>query len=220
MIKRLNFFGNPNAGVYSACTDKFVIVPRALRKRIRKSIENILGVPVVATDIGQSRIIGVLVAANSNGICVPPYTMENEISFLKQELNIPVERVPTSLTALGNNILCNNKRALVNPEIERSIREFISEILDVEVVAGLINERSTVGSTSVATSKGVLVPPIQNKEELHWIEEVFGVPVSIGTINGGFPFIGSGLIANSQGAIAGVLSTGPELARVGLAFEL
>lgn len=220
MIRRLNFFGNPNVGVYAFATDKFAIVPRKLRKRTRSMIEEILGVPVVGTDIGQSRIIGVLIAANSNGICVPTYTMDNEIDFLKQELNIPVERVPTNLTALGNNILCNNKRALVNPEMERSSRNFISDILEVEVVAGLIDERSTVGSTSVITEKGILLPPVKNKEELHWIEEVFGVPVSIGTINGGIKFVGSGLIANSYGAIAGLSTTGPELARVGMAFDL
>lgn len=220
MIKRLNFFGNPNVGVYALATDKFVIVPRKLPKRTRKSIEEILNTPVIATDIGQSRILGVLVAANSNGICVPPYTMDREIAFIKKDLDIRVDRIPTNLTALGNNILCNNKSALVNPELERSSRDLISDVLDVEVIAGLINERSTVGSASVITLKGVLVPPVQDKEELQWIKEVFGVPVSLGTINGGVPFVGSGLIANSYGAIAGVQTTGPELARVALAFEL
>ena len=220
MIKRLNFFGNPNVGVYALATDNFIIVPRKLPKRVRNQIGTYLGTQVISTDIGQSRLIGVLVAANARGIVVPPYTMEGEIAFLKNELDIPVERVSTSLTALGNNILCNNKRALVNPEMDRASRDFISDVLDVEVVAGLINERSTVGSASVITSKGVLVPPIRDKEELKWIEEVFGVPVSLGTINGGIPYVGSGLIANAYGAIAGNLTTGPELARVGLAFEL
>ncbi|NVM54226.1 MAG: translation initiation factor IF-6, partial [Candidatus Helarchaeota archaeon] len=137
-----------------------------------------------------------------------------------QELDIVVEKVPTILTALGNNILCNERRALVNPEFKRSAREIISDILGVEVVAGQINERNTVGSTSVTTIKGVLIPPIRDKEEFKWIEEIFGVPVSVGTINGGVPFIGSGLIANSCGAISGLLTTGPELARVGMALEL
>ncbi|NVM31769.1 MAG: translation initiation factor IF-6 [Candidatus Helarchaeota archaeon] len=220
MIRRINFFGNPNVGVYALTTEKFAMVPRKLQKRVRKNIERILDVPAINTDIGQSRLIGVLAVANSNGICVPSYTMESEIAFLKRELDVPVEKIPTSLTALGNNILCNEKRALVNPEFEKSAREIISDVLGVEVVSGQINERNTVGSTSVSTIKGVLLPPIRNEEELRWIQEIFGVPASVGTINGGFEFVGSGLLANSKGAIAGLLTTGPELARIGIAFEL
>ncbi|MHA1130029.1 MAG: hypothetical protein ACTSQQ_04400 [Candidatus Helarchaeota archaeon] len=49
---------------------------------------------------------------------------------------------------------------------------------------------------------------------------MFGTSVGIGTINAGFHLIGSGLIANVHGAIAGELTTGPELARVGLVLEL
>lgn len=220
MISRINFFGNPNVGVYSIATDRFAIVPRKLPNNTRRALENSLEVPIIATDIGQSRIIGVLAAANSNGICVPSYIMEGEIAYLKEHLDIPVERIPTDLTALGNNILCNDKRALVNPEFEKTDRALIADILGVEVVSGVINERLTVGSTSVVTCKGCLIPPIRNKEEVKWLEEIFGVPVSIGTINGGIPFIGSGLIANSHGAVAGLFTTGPELQRVGLALDL
>ncbi len=220
MIKRLNFFGNPNIGVYAVATEKYAIVPRGLLKRTIKAIEKIMEVTVVNTDIGQSRIVGVLGAANSNGICVPSYATESEILFLKKELNIQVERVPTDLTALGNNILCNDKRALVNPEFDQMARKVISDVLGIEVVSGNINNISTVGSTSVITNKGILLPPINNKEEIQWIQELFGIPTSVGTINGGVPYIGSGLVANSYGAIAGDSTTGPELARIGMALDL
>ncbi len=220
MIKRLNFFGNPNVGVYAVAAENYVLVPRNLHKQTKDAAGKILDVPVVSTDIGQSRIVGVLVSANSNGMCVPPYITENEMLILKQALDVPIEKIPTSLTALGNNILCNDKRALVNPEFEQVSRKAISDVLGVEVVSGTIGKWSTVGSTSTLTNKGVLVPSICEKEEIDWIQEIFRVPVSIGTINSGVPLIGSGLIANSRGAIAGFLTTGHELARVGLALEL
>ncbi|MFX1294257.1 MAG: translation initiation factor IF-6 [Promethearchaeota archaeon] len=220
MIRRLNLFGNPNIGVYAIATEKYVIVPRKLLKRTKKAIERVLEVSVMSTDIGQSRIVGVLIAANSNGICVPSYTMESEIQFLKQELGIPIEKIPTELTALGNNILCNDKKALVNPEFEQVSQKVISDILGVEVVSGKIAEWTTVGSSSVATNKGILLPNTCDKEEIQLIQELFGIPASIGTINSGDPLVGSGLIANSNGALAGILSTGPELARVGMALEL
>jgi translation initiation factor 6 len=220
LIRRLDFFGNPNVGVYAVATDKFVLVPRKILKKMREAIEKYLEVPVIATDIGQSRIVGVLVAANSNGICVPTYTTDIEVQILTQEAGVPVERIPTDLTALGNNILCNDRRAIVNPEFESTSREIISEVLGVKIVSGTIAEWNTVGSAAAATNKGVLLPPVCKKEEVQWIEELFGIPASIGTINAGVPYIGSGLIANSQGAIAGLLTTGPELARIGVALEL
>ena len=55
MIRRLNFFGNPNAGVYSIVTDKFAIVPRKLPKAVQKLIEKIVEVPVIAEDIISER---------------------------------------------------------------------------------------------------------------------------------------------------------------------
>ena len=42
----------------------------------------------------------------------------------------------------------------------------------------------------------------------------------IGTINHGVPFIGSGLVANSKGALVGDLTTGIELGRIEEALNL
>ncbi len=220
MIRRLNFFGNMNVGVYSIVTDKFAIVPRKLPKPVQRSIEKFLEVPVIATDIGQSRLIGVLGAANSNSLCVPPFIMEGELTYIKKELQIRVESIPTELTALGNNILCNDKIALLNPEFDEKTRKLISEALGVEVIARKVAKWQTVGSAAVATNKGILLPPNCSKEEIYQLQEEFGVPASIGTINGGVPLVGSGLRANANGAIAGLPTTGPELARVGTALEL
>lgn len=220
MIRRVSIFGNPNVGVYVIITDKFAIVPRTLMKSVIKSIERFVEVPVIATDLGQSRLIGLFGAANSNGMCVPPFIMEGELNFLKQELQIPIESIQTELTALGNNILCNDKLAILNPEFDGANQKRIADILGVEVISGKIANWSTVGSAAVATNKGLLLPANCNKEEIYRLQEVFGIPASIGTINGGVPLIGSGLRANSNGAIAGASSTGPELARVGTALEL
>jgi len=220
VIRRVSIFGNPNVGVYTIATDSFVIVPRKLMKSLIKSIERFLEVPVIATDLGQSRLVGLFGAANSKGMVVPPFIMEGELNFLKGELNLPIESIQTELTALGNNILCNDKLAIVNPEFDEASQKSIADVLGVEVIPGKIANWSTVGSAAVATNKGLLLPANCNKEEIYRLQEMFGIPASIGTINGGVPLIGSGLRANSNGAIAGAPTTGPELARVGTALEL
>jgi translation initiation factor 6 len=40
------------------------------------------------------------------------------------------------------------------------------------------------------------------------------VPADIGTINYGGPLVGSGLVANASGYVAGQQTTGPELGRI------
>jgi len=40
------------------------------------------------------------------------------------------------------------------------------------------------------------------------------VPVNIGTINYGFPLVGSSLLANTKGYVAGLETTGIELGRI------
>ena len=44
--------------------------------------------------------------------------------------------------------------------------------------------------------------------------KIFKVKVITGTVNHGVPLIGSGLIANSYGAIVGNITTGIELGRI------
>jgi translation initiation factor 6 len=49
---------------------------------------------------------------------------------------------------------------------------------------------------------------------------VLKVPVDLGTINCGIPYVGMGLIANSHGAVAGFVTTGPELFILGQALDV
>lgn len=68
--------------------------------------------------------------------------------------------------------------------------------------------------SAVVTAKGLLCHPKSSNEELRVLEKVFDVPVMIGTVNHGSPVIGSGLVANSKGAIIGNLTTGIEIGRI------
>ena len=71
-----------------------------------------------------------------------------------------------------------------------------------------------VGSAAVATNKGVLAHPRSSDDELETLDDLFGVNVNVGTINYGTPLVGSGLLANTKGYVAGAETTGPELGRI------
>ena len=58
------------------------------------------------------------------------------------------------------------------------------------------------------------------EEEKKLIEEVLKVPVDVGTINCGVPYVGTGLIANTHAAVAGFLTTGPEMFIIGHVLDV
>ena len=130
------------------------------------------------------------------------------------DVDVPVEVLPDRLTATGNVILANDTAALVHPDISDRSMEIISRVLGVDVHRGTIAGLGTVGMSGVATNKGLLVHPMVTQEELAHLEEVFDLPVDVGTTNYGSQAVGSGLLANSKGYVAGSNTTGHELGRI------
>ena len=66
----------------------------------------------------------------------------------------------------------------------------------------------------VVTNKGLLVHPRVTSSEREILEKIFELPVSIGTTNFGTQMLGSGVLANSNGYLAGSETRGPELGRI------
>ncbi|MEM2688427.1 MAG: hypothetical protein QXR01_01065, partial [Candidatus Bathyarchaeia archaeon] len=94
----------------------------------------------------------------------------------------------------------------------------IADTLGVEAVPGEIAQLPYVGSLAVATNKGVLAHPLLKEEERKLLEDVLKVPVDVGTVNCGIPYVGTGLIGNSHAVVAGSLTTGPEIFIIGHAL--
>jgi translation initiation factor 6 len=126
----------------------------------------------------------------------------------------------TKKTAYGNLVLANDRGAVVDPRFkEREVKQ-IAETLGVDAVAGEIAGLPYVGSLAVATNKGVLTHPLLTDDEKELLEEVFKVPVDVGTVNCGIPYVGTGLLANSHAAVAGSMTTGPEMFIIGNALDV
>jgi translation initiation factor 6 len=62
--------------------------------------------------------------------------------------------------------------------------------------------------------------PLVKEEEKKTLQNVFKVPIDVGTVNCGIPYVGTGLIANSRAAIAGSMTTGPETFIIGNALDV
>lgn len=210
--RRTQVAGSSLLGVFARCTESLVLVPPEASERSVEMLSAGLDVEPVVTVIGCSSVLGSLICANSEGFVVTRYATDDEIRVLEEHGR--VARLPGKITAAGNVILANDNAALVHPGLSDSACEVISDTLGVVVRRGTIGGLKTVGMTAVATNKGILAHPRISAEEINVLEDLFGLPVDVGTVNFGSPLVGSGLLANSRGYMAGLETTGPELGRI------
>ncbi|MCJ7506858.1 translation initiation factor IF-6 [Candidatus Bathyarchaeota archaeon] len=203
--------GSPYIGLYCVCTEKIGVFPIGVTSKKMKRFAEALGVEVCSTDIGRCRLLGVLAAGNSNGIVLPHSAEQNEIQAIRSHSDANVQVISEKRNALGNMILVNDNGAIVDPRLPRKTIEAVSDVLGVEVVTGEILGLPCIGAFAATTNKGVLVHPLIREDEKRKIQEVLKVPVEVGTVNGGIPYMKVGLVANSKGAVVGSSTTGPEL---------
>ncbi|HJH32071.1 MAG TPA: translation initiation factor IF-6 [Methanosarcinaceae archaeon] len=210
MIRTLNIYDNPVIGVFATCTDDMALVPIGTRSTVRDSLAEFLDVRVISTLIGGSTVVGSLVRGNSNGFLIPNIADPDDL----KDVGLPVSTLPGKLSAVGNVVLANDSAAMVHPGMTGKAMNIVSNTLGVDVHRGTIAGLNTVGMAGTVTNKGLLVHPRVTQSEIENLEDIFGLPVNIGTSNFGSQHVGSGLLANSKGYVAGSKTTGHELGRI------
>ena len=213
MLELLDFNENPNLGVFCRANDDICFIRKGLTKKIKNKIEEALDIKLIELSIADATIIGSLIVINSKGAVVTDF-IDPEAVKLIEKAGIKVCVIDDKLNAAGNDILVNDKGALVHPELKEKSMKAIEKTLEVPVFKGTIGSLKTVGMAAVVTNKGLLCHPKSTEEEIKLLKDVFGVNVMIGTVNHGSPVIGSGLVANTKGAIIGNLTTGIEMGRI------
>jgi translation initiation factor 6 len=212
--------GSPSIGVYSLATDEIVIVPKLVLLKKAEKLSEWLKVKLIHTSISGSVLAGALACANSNGILLPHSVREEELYAIKSVFEGNTTVMETRKTAYGNLVLANDHGAIVDPRLKEPQIKQVSETLGVESVPGEIAGLPYVGSLAVATNKGILAHPLLKDSEQKLLESVLKVPVDVGTINCGIPYVGTGLIGNSHAVVAGSLTTGPEMFIIGNALDV
>jgi translation initiation factor 6 len=212
--------GSASIGVYSLATDKVVFIPSVVPLKKAERTAEWLKAKLVHTSISSSVLIGAFACANSNGILLPSSVLEPELLVIKRHFENNVTVMETKRTAYGNLVLANDFGAVVDPRFKEPQIKQISNTLGVEAVPTEIAGLPYVGSLAVATNKGVLAHPLLKDEERKVLESVFKVPVDVGSVNCGIPYVGTGLIANSHAAVAGSMTTGPEMFIIGTALDV
>ena len=121
----------------------------------------------------------------------------------------------TKRTAYGNIVLTNDYGAICDPRLKEKTIKTVSDALGVEVSPGEIAGLPYVGSLALATNKGVLVHPMIKTDERTHLEEMLKVPVDVGTINCGIPYISTGLIGNSGNGLWKFEISGSQKIKIG-----
>ena len=213
MLQLMDFNENPNLGVFCRANDEIVFAMKGLTKKVKKRVSEVLEVTLVEFNISDATIIGSLLSFNSKGMVVTDFVDDDTLSVIEKK-GFKVYVIEDKLNAAGNDILVNDKGCLVHPDVSNKSVKKIEDVFGVTVVRGTIAGLKTVGMSAVVTNRGCLCHPKVSDDEKRVIEDVFDVPVMIGTVNHGSPVIGSGLVANSHGAVIGNLTTGIEMGRI------
>ena len=208
-VGRALFGGSPYVGVYLRVGESAALAPPNLSPALERDLVRLLGVRILRTTIFDSEVVGALVAANSNGVVVGEELDPEERSVLEQMG--PVAVVRHRQNAMGNNILANDRGALVHPEFADHTVVEIGRALGVPAHRGTVAGLGTVGMAALATNQGVIVHPKATEREAALVAETLGVPVHRSTANFGVPIVGACVAANSRGFIVGRPTTPVEI---------
>jgi len=216
----IDVYKNPNIGLFLKTNDKVLLVPKGLAPTKCEKLSRDLDVALCQTSTGGSRLLGPLASINANGALLSRMAEQEEIREIASGTGINVARLDSKYTAVGNLVTANDKCALVSPILDAKAVAQVRDVLSTEVERMSIKEYYQVGALVVATNSGAAVYPELDEKDVQKIGDLLGVEAYPTPINRGVPFVASGLVANSENAIAGSQTTGPELVFITRALKV
>jgi translation initiation factor 6 len=219
-IYKYDIYKSPNIGVFIKANDRIIIIPFGFAEtKITKLTHYLQIEEKIFASIAGTRLIGPMTVMNNNGILLPSIASDEEMRVLRQASGLNVERLKSKFTAIGNLISTNDNGALVSPLLNSEVNQQVRDVLGVPVNSITVGGFIQTGSMVVATNIGAAIHPKATEEEVKIISESLQVQVEPATVNGGVPFLSSGIIANSKSVIVGGLTSGPELIMLSRVFK-
>ena len=217
-IIKYDIYRGPNIGIFTSVNDKFVFVPNGFAKTKAENLAEYLQTEYLVTPIANTRLLGILMVLNNHGMLLPRTSSPDEIANLRKHTDLNVKILDTKYNALGNLICVNDKGGIVSPIIEKEYVKEIEDVLDIEVMQKKVAGYHQVGAVMEANNLGSVIHPETDEEDLKIFSNILGVNVEPATINGGTPFISSGMLANNNAIVVGNLTNGPEIMMLTRAF--
>lgn len=207
-----DILGNSQVGVYLTIVGDNLFYPSSLDKPAIEEISQCFDLEMNPMLIGGSSLLGSLIVGNNKGIAVADIATEEDLDKLSSFGEVVI--LESGVNAAGNLVECNDHGAIVSKSIPTPGVELIGEVLGVKTARTRVAGQDTVGSLLVANNKGILSHPDITSSEVKEIEAVMSVPVMVGTVCFGSPYVGAGCVTSENDALVGSGSTGPELNRI------
>ena len=219
-IFKYDVYRSPNVGIYAKCNDRFVFVPNGFATTKAKNLSEFLKTEYIFASVANTRLLGVLTVVNNNGLLLPRNSLEEEVIHLKKSTGLNVDILDTKHNALGNLICVNDKGGIMSSLIPNEFVKKVEDVLGIEVIRRRIAGYHQTGAMAVANSHGGIIHPSTEEDDIKSISEVLRVDLEPATINGGSPFVASGILANNRSLVVGNLTNGPELVMLTKAFRV
>jgi len=218
-IYRYTAYKTPNIGIFVKANDSIIMVPHGFAETKTQKLVEYLQVSEIYSSVAGTRLLGPMTVMNNNGILLPSIASDDEVQELRQSSRLNVERVDSRFTAIGNLIATNDNGAILSPLLDGQVSQQVQDVLGVQVHSMTVGSFVQTGSMIVATNGGAGVHPKATEEEVNVVSEVLQVPAEPVTVNGGVPFLSSGIIANTNAVVVGSLTSGPELIMLSRIFN-
>ena len=207
--------GSDYIGVFATASEKHVFVGSQASGRSRQILVDTLEVKPVALSVFGTNLVGLFMKANSNGLIISNLIEDYELERLKeQKLDLKIGVLDSNLNAIGNNILANDKIAIINPDYNVHAKQQIRDVLDVEVLEYQIGGFKTIGANNILTNKGFALSNRAEDDEKESVDKLVGFNSIRTTANTGSLSIGLAAVCNSKGVVVGNETTGYELNRI------
>ena len=217
-IIKYDVYSGPNIGIYTKVNNQFVFVPNGFAKTKAENLANYLQTDYLTISIANTRLLGILAVLNNHGMLLPNTCSQGEIEHLKKHTDLNIKLLDVKYNALGNLICVNDKGGIVSPTIDKKYVKEIEDVLDIEVIQKKIAGFYQVGAVMSATSNGGIIHPLTDEDDVSTFSNILGVKIEPATINGGIPFVSSGILANDNAIVVGTLTNGPEIMILTSAF--
>ena len=217
-IIKYDVYSGPNIGIYTKVNNQFVFVPNGFAKTKAENLANYLQTDYLTISIANTRLLGILTVLNNHGMLLPNTCSQGEIDHLKKHTDLNIKLLDVKYNALGNMICVNDKGGIVSPTIDKKYVKEIEDVLDIEVIQKKIAGFYQVGAVMSATSNGGIIHPLTDEDDVSTFSNILGVKIEPATINGGIPFVSSGILANDNAIVVGTLTNGPEIMILTSAF--
>ena len=212
MIRKISILRNNFIGIYAKVWDDVAFIPLNTEDETISNISETLGVKTTKVLIDNSYLIGSMMVINSNGMLLPNDSLEYRGEHEDNGRNVSV--LKDKINAIGNDILADDRVALVHKSLTKTSIKKIEDCLGVEAVKGSIGGIKTVGTAAVLSKKGMIVTPGATEDEIKFLSELFRTNVKAGTANFGSIYVGASILANSKGVLVGEDTTPIELGRI------